>query len=96
MFNHIEISDGRVWLKPDGISCFVGDLSEAEQKLVWATHMPPIADIFEQKVQGTAWKSKPSWYIVAKHDQTVNPELQRSASKRMGAQVRLHQATVGL
>jgi len=33
--------------------------------LVWTTHAAPAADLFNQKVQGTAWKSKPSWYIVA-------------------------------
>jgi pimeloyl-ACP methyl ester carboxylesterase len=31
------------------------------------------------------WKIKPSWYIVGNHDQTVNPELERFAAKRMGA-----------
>ena len=44
-----------------------------------------MADLFNQKVEGTAWKSKPSWYIVASQDRTVHPELQRSAAKRMGA-----------
>jgi pimeloyl-ACP methyl ester carboxylesterase len=47
--------------------------------------MVPVADLFEQKVEGTAWKSKPSWYIVATKDRTVHPELQRFAAKRMGA-----------
>src|SRR5467141_5194273 len=88
IFAHIEVADGRVWLRPDGIGCFAGDLSEQEQKLVWATHMVPVADLFEQKVEGTAWKSKPSWYIVATKDRTVHPELQRFAAKRMGATVR--------
>jgi len=32
-----------------------------------------------------AWKSKPSWYIVATNDRTVQPELQRFAAKRMRA-----------
>jgi pimeloyl-ACP methyl ester carboxylesterase len=45
----------------------------------------PVADLFDQKVEGTAWKSKPSWYIVAGKDRTVNPELERFAAKRMGA-----------
>jgi hypothetical protein len=31
------------------------------------------------------WKIKPSWYSVGNHDQTVNPELERFAAKRMGA-----------
>src|SRR6266513_2993837 len=85
VFAYIEVADGRVWLRPDGIGCFAGDLSEQEQKLVWATHMVPVADLFDQKVEGTAWKSKPSWYIVATKDRTVNPELERFVAKRMGA-----------
>src|ERR1700752_1563467 len=28
VFEHIEVTDGRVWLKPSGIGCFVGDLPE--------------------------------------------------------------------
>src|SRR5437867_11691699 len=85
VFSHIEVTDGRVWLKPEGISCFAGDLSEQEQKIVWATHAAPAADLFGQKIEGTAWRSKPSWYIVATKDRTVQPELQRFVAKRMGA-----------
>ncbi|WP_397448586.1 alpha/beta fold hydrolase [Pseudomonas sp. NA-150] len=85
VFSHIEVTDGRVWVKPEGVACFAGDLSEAEQKLVWATHAAPAADLFGQQAEGTAWRSKPSWYIVANDDQTVHPELQRFVAKRMGA-----------
>ncbi len=85
VFNQIEVADGRVWLLPDGVDAFAGDLSEQEQKLVWATHMVPDVDLFNQKVEGTAWRSKPSWYIVAKNDRTVHPELERFVAKRMGA-----------
>jgi pimeloyl-ACP methyl ester carboxylesterase len=85
VFNHIEIAEGRIWLLQDGIDCFAGDLSEEEQKLVWATQGVPSADLFDQKVAGAAWKSKPSWYIVAKNDRTVHPDLERFVANRMGA-----------
>ena len=85
VFQHIEVTDGRVWLKASGIGCFAGDLPEAEQKLVYATQGAPVADLFNQKVEGTAWKTKPSWYIVGTKDRTVHPELQRFVAKRMGA-----------
>jgi pimeloyl-ACP methyl ester carboxylesterase len=88
VFGHIEVGDGRVWLKPSGIGCFAGDLPVEEQQLVWATQGVPDADLFNQKVAGTAWKSKPSWYVIATNDHTVHPELQRAAAKRMGATVR--------
>jgi pimeloyl-ACP methyl ester carboxylesterase len=85
IFSHIDIGDGRVWLKADGVPAFAGDLSEQEQKLIWATQAAPVADLFNQKVAGTAWKSKPSWYVIATKDHTIQPELQRFVSKRMGA-----------
>ena len=85
VFKQIEVTDGRVWLKPEGVACFAGDLSEEEQKIVYATHYAPAADLFSRNAPGVAWKSKPSWYIVANNDRTVHPELQRFAAKRMGA-----------
>lgn len=45
----------------------------------------PDANLFSAKADGTAWRSKPSWYIVATNDRTVQPELERFAAKRMGA-----------
>ena len=85
VFSHIEVADGRIWLKPDGIGYFAGDLPEAEQKLVWATQAGPVPDLFTQKVDGVAWRSKPSWYVVATEDRTVHPDLERFVAKRMGA-----------
>ncbi len=85
VFSYVEVSDGRAWMRPEGVKCFAGDLPEQEQKLVWATHAAPAADLFNQKVEGTAWRSKPSWYIVAKNDRTVQPELERFVATRMGA-----------
>ena len=87
VFSHIEVADGRVWMKPQGVRAFAGDLPEPEQKIMWATHYAPDMDLFNQKVDGTAWKSKPSWYIIATQDRTVHPELQHFVSKRMGAKV---------
>src|SRR5256885_1437880 len=37
VFSHIEVVDGRIWLRPEGTKYFCGDLSEQERKLVWAT-----------------------------------------------------------
>ena len=85
IFSHIEVADGRIWMLPSGIGYFAGDLPEQEQRLVWATQGVPDADLFNQKLPGTAWRTKPSWYVVANNDQTVNPELERFVAKRMGA-----------
>ncbi|MET8874295.1 alpha/beta hydrolase [Nocardia sp. NPDC004604] len=85
VFAHIEIAEGRIWLRSDGIECFAGDLSEQEQQLLLATQGVPAVDLFDQQVAGTAWKSKPSWYIVGRNDRTVHPELERFCAKRMDA-----------
>ncbi|TIU89221.1 MAG: alpha/beta hydrolase [Mesorhizobium sp.] len=88
VFSRVEVADGYAWMLPNATEFFCGDLSEEEQKLVWATHFPPHAEIFtQQKLLSTPWKSKPSWYILCLQDQTVHPDLQRWVSKRMGATV---------
>jgi pimeloyl-ACP methyl ester carboxylesterase len=87
VFSYIEVADGHIWLLPEGIDCFAGDLSEQEKKLVWATQCVPAPDLFNAKVGGTAWRSKPSWYIVAKNDRTVHPDMERFVARRMNAKV---------
>ncbi|TPG04923.1 alpha/beta hydrolase [Rhodanobacter glycinis] len=88
IFSRVEVADGRAWMLPNGTEFFCGDLSEEEQKLVWATHYAPVADLFQQqKIKRTPWKSKPSWFILTTQDHTVHPDLQRWVSKRMGATV---------
>src|SRR5690349_11615870 len=85
VFGGVEIADGRIWVTQDGLEFFAGDLTPAEKQIVWATAMAPDADLFNQKVEGVAWRSKPSAFVIAANDQTVNPDLQRFCAKRMGA-----------
>jgi pimeloyl-ACP methyl ester carboxylesterase len=88
IFSRVEVADGRAWMLPTGTEFFCGDLSEEEQKLVWATHYAPVYDLFhQQKIKSTPWKSKPSWFILTTQDHTVHPDLQRWVSRRMGATV---------
>src|SRR6201993_756925 len=35
VFQHIEVADGRIWVRPSGVPDFAGDLPEEEQKVVW-------------------------------------------------------------
>ena len=85
VFSQIDVADGRIWLRREDTKFFCGDLSEQEQQLVWATQGVPTPDLFNAKAGGTAWKSKPSWYIVGKKDHTVHTDLERAMAKRMGA-----------
>ena len=90
IFGRVEVADNLVWMLPTATEFFAGDLPEDEQKLVWATHFPQNADLFNQQKLTTdqvAWRSKPSWYLLATEDHTVHPDLQRWVSSRMGAKV---------
>jgi pimeloyl-ACP methyl ester carboxylesterase len=87
IFQHVEVVDGRIWLRPTGVPEFAGDLPEAEQQLVWSTQMAPLADLFGQPVPGAAWRHKPTSYIVGSNDHTIQPELQRFLAARMKAKV---------
>ena len=90
IFSRVEVADGRAWMLPSGTEFFAGDLSEEDRKLVWATHYAPVYNLFQQQklsADKIAWRSKPSWYILATQDHTVHPDLQRWVSKRMGATV---------
>jgi len=90
IFSYVEIADDRAWLRPEGTQFFCGDLSEEEKKLVWATHFAPDAELLNQQkltAEQVAWRHKPSWYVLATEDHTVDPGLQRWVSGRMGAQV---------
>src|SRR5579864_5958072 len=57
VFSYIEVAGGRIWMLPEGTRAFAGDLPEQEQKLVWATHVAPDVDLFNQKLDGTAWRT---------------------------------------
>jgi pimeloyl-ACP methyl ester carboxylesterase len=85
IFAHIEVFEGRIWLRMDGIGDFAGDLSPQEQKAVWATQGVPDINLFNQKVEAAAWRTKPSWFIVGKNDRTVQPDCERFLAKRMNA-----------
>jgi pimeloyl-ACP methyl ester carboxylesterase len=56
---------------------FVQDVSPAERKVIFATQVPWAASSTQQKVTSPAWKTKPSWIIVAAKDGMINPDLQR-------------------
>jgi pimeloyl-ACP methyl ester carboxylesterase len=85
LFTKIKIADGRIWMTPEGTTDFCGDLPDDEQTTVWATATPPSIELFSKNAPGVAWKTKPSWYIVANNDKAVNPELERFCAKRMHA-----------
>lgn len=86
LFSHLAVVNGYIWLNKEAIPHFAGDTSKAQQDLIFATQGPANAALFEAKIEGVpAWKSKPSWYVVAKDDGTINPDQERFMAKRMGS-----------
>ncbi|HEY3124337.1 MAG TPA: alpha/beta hydrolase [Thermoanaerobaculia bacterium] len=64
---------------------FSSDLPAAESRVLAATQGPIVAAAFGTKVSKVAWKTKPSWYIVAKLDGAIAPDEERFFAKRMKA-----------
>jgi pimeloyl-ACP methyl ester carboxylesterase len=64
---------------------FVQDLPRTEGLVVAATQGPAHVGLFDTKLTVAAWKSKPSWFIVAKRDGTIAPDAERFFAKRMNA-----------
>jgi pimeloyl-ACP methyl ester carboxylesterase len=66
---------------------FARDVSPSEARIMAATQKPISGAIFETKGTGAAWKTIPSWYLVASEDRAIHPDLQRFMAKRMGATI---------
>lgn len=79
--------EGYVALTPAGVhKHFVQDIPAEEADIVFATQGPLAVRCFGDKISEAAWRSKPSWYIVAAHDETIPPAVQRDSANRMGAE----------
>ena len=65
---------------------FAADLPEAETRLFAAAQKPVAASVFAASVPAAAWRTIPSWYVVARQDQAINPDLERFYALRAGAQ----------
>jgi len=64
---------------------FAGDVSIGEARVMAATQKPINGASFGASVDSPAWKTIPSWYLVASDDRAIKPELERFMAKRMGA-----------
>lgn len=64
---------------------FAQDLREEEQLQLATTQGPTSVNCLGSTISIPAWRSKPSWYIVATHDRVIPPELEETMSKTIGA-----------
>jgi pimeloyl-ACP methyl ester carboxylesterase len=77
---------GFLKVTPKGIAeDFAQDLSAKEIAVLTATQVPVNVAAMKAEVTNPAWKSKPSWYIIASNDRAISPVLEASQAKRIGA-----------
>jgi len=81
-------SKGYLSLPPEALAeNFAQDVPAAQAAVMAATQGPIQAKAFEDKTTGAAWKTRPSWYIVASEDRMISPDLERAMAKKIGAKV---------
>jgi pimeloyl-ACP methyl ester carboxylesterase len=82
---------GFIWMAEDGFRRAVAHKASADQTNIAAAVQRPIAvDCIQEPAPTPAWKTKPSWYLLAEEDRMINPKTQRFMAERMGAKVRSH------
>ncbi|MFF4019702.1 alpha/beta fold hydrolase [Streptomyces sp. NPDC001843] len=68
-------------------SVFAADVPAGVTKILAAAQRPLAAAAFEETAAAAAWKTKPSWALIAGADEAINPEVERFGAKRAGATV---------
>lgn len=66
---------------------FAGDVHTERAAFLANAQVPWGVEALAGEVSAAAWRTKPSWYLVAKDDKMIPPEAQRGMSKRAGATV---------
>jgi len=77
---------GFAWL-PEGdfVGHFAADVDPAKARVMHAAQQPLSLSALEEVMGTPAWKSKPTWYLVATHDEAIPPDAERLFAGRMGA-----------
>jgi pimeloyl-ACP methyl ester carboxylesterase len=74
------------WLpEADFVGHFAGDLDPAQARVLYAVQQPISMSTFEYTMGEPAWKSLPSWFVVAANDEAIPPDAERQFAQRMKA-----------
>jgi pimeloyl-ACP methyl ester carboxylesterase len=77
---------GFVWLsEEDFVGHFGADVDRRQARAMWAAQQPLAGSAFGDVMGVPAWKSLPSWYLVASNDEAIPPDAERQFASRMGA-----------
>lgn len=84
---HLIVDDEKFgWIpESDFVSHFASDVNPIKAKVLSAVQQGLSMGTFEEVMGVPAWKSLPTWYLVATKDQAIPPEAERMFAKRMGA-----------
>jgi pimeloyl-ACP methyl ester carboxylesterase len=79
-------SNGNWWIDPvHFVADFAADIPRADAEFMAISQVPISTDAFTHKVTSPAWKTKPTWYMVATADRSINPDQERMMAKRAKA-----------
>ena len=80
--------DGNWWIVQENFAAdFCGDIPPAQAHFMAIAQVPISTDAFTHKVTNPAWKTKPTWYMVASADRSINPIQERMMAKRAHAKM---------
>jgi pimeloyl-ACP methyl ester carboxylesterase len=80
---------GFIWMPDEGFRNAFSQHATAEQIEVSAAVQRPISlKCIQVPVPTPAWRSKPSWFLIAEEDRMINPKTQHFMARRMGATTR--------
>jgi pimeloyl-ACP methyl ester carboxylesterase len=84
--NFVQKTDGFLTLSKEGVTkAFANGLPSDEQNMIFCVQQPASENVFKGVTSHVAWKQKPSWYVVAADDHTINPDLERLMAERAKA-----------
>jgi pimeloyl-ACP methyl ester carboxylesterase len=79
-------ANGNWWIDPDHFAAdFAADIPKEKAAFMAVSQVPISTDAFTHKVSSPAWKTKPTWYMVATADRSINPDQERMMAKRARA-----------
>lgn len=84
-------SHNLVWMPEDAFRRALAHKASADQASIAAALQRPIAvQCIQEPAPTPAWKTRPTWYLLAEQDRMINPKTQRFMAERMGAKIRSH------
>jgi pimeloyl-ACP methyl ester carboxylesterase len=64
---------------------FAADIDPVKARVMDAVQQALAASTLEDVMGVPAWKSHPTWFLVAENDEATPPDAERQFAKRMGA-----------